>query len=70
MNHYIITKRDNAFLRAEQVILARNEKIRSWYAKTSPATGRRMYSVRKLAAIFHLSPTRIWEIINPKEKKS
>ena len=68
MAHYTTNKKNGTKIVPRQTNIPRNEKIRAMYAELN-IHGQRIYSMRKLARIYHLSPSRIWEIINPEEAR-
>lgn len=70
MSDYSTNQTNNISVRPKQTETTRNDRIRSQYAELHPVTGKRIYSMRKLGRIYHLSPSRIWEIINPEEAKA
>lgn len=69
MSDYSTNRTDNTKIVPRQTDVSRNEKIREMYGKLN-GYGQRIYSVRKLAAIFHRSPSRIHEIIHAEETRS
>lgn len=68
MSHYSIQTQNGKKIVPRQTDVARNEKIRAMYNELN-VYGQRIYSIRKLAAIFHRAPSRIHKIIHAEESR-
>lgn len=66
MSDYSTNRTNDTKIVPRQTNVPRNEKIRTMYAELN-VHGQRIYSIRKLAAIFHRAPSRIHKIIHAEE---